>query len=64
MPSLKDEIESRFDQLEEMMLSRSYAEAEELLPSITKLTSILTEEQRDFIGAARLAIEENLDWFN
>ena len=62
MSAIKEKIESRFDQLEILMRSKSYTEAEELLPSITKFTSVLTEEQRDFLGAARLAIAENLDW--
>jgi hypothetical protein len=44
------------------MKARNYAEAEELIPSIAKFTAVLTEEQRDFLGAARLAIAENLDW--
>ena len=43
-------------------IAKGYAEAEELIPSITKFTSVLTEEQRDFVGAARLAIADNLDW--
>jgi hypothetical protein len=64
MSSIRQKIEVRLDELEVMLKNGNYTEAEELLPSITKFTSVLTEEQRDFIGAARLAIEENLDWFN
>jgi hypothetical protein len=45
-----------------MLKNGNYTEAEELLPNITKFTSVLTEVQRDFLGAARLAIEENLEW--
>jgi hypothetical protein len=44
------------------MRARNYAEAEDMISSIAKFTSVLTEEQRDFLGAARLAIAENLDW--
>jgi hypothetical protein len=62
MSAIREKIEARLDQLEAMMKARNYAEAEELLPSITKFASVLTEEQRDFIGAARLSIAENLDW--
>jgi hypothetical protein len=60
--SIRDRVEARLDELEALMKASNYAEAEELLPSITKFASVLTEEQRDFLGAARLAIAENLDW--
>lgn len=62
MSAIREKINARLDELEALMRARNYAEAEELLPSITKFMSVLTEEQRDFIGAARLAIVENLDW--
>jgi len=62
MSAIRQKIETRLDELEALIKARNYAEAEELLPSITKFASVLTEEQRDFLGAARLAIEENLDW--
>jgi len=62
MSPIRQKIETRLDELEALMKARNYADAENLLPSITKFTSVLTEEQRDFIGAARLAIAENLDW--
>ena len=62
MTSIREKIEARLDELEALMKARNYADAEELIPNITKFTSVLTEEQRDFIGAARLAIAENLDW--
>ena len=60
--SIRDRVEARFDELEAFMRAGNYAEAEELIRSIAKFTSVLTEEQRDFLGAARLAIAENLDW--
>ena len=62
MSAIRQKIEVRLDELEDLMKARNYAEAEELIPSIAKFASVLTEEQRDFLGAARLAIAENLDW--
>jgi hypothetical protein len=59
---IRDRIEARFDELEALVKARNYAEAEELIPSIAKFTSVLTDEQRDFLGSARLAIAEKLDW--
>jgi hypothetical protein len=62
MSIIRQKIEARLDQFEALMRARNYAEAEALLPSITKFASVLTEEQRDLLGAARLAIAENMDW--
>ena len=62
MSSIRQKIETRFDELEALMKARNYAQAEVLIPSIAKFTSFLTEEQRDYLGAARLALAGNLDW--
>ena len=62
MSVIRAKIEARLDELEALMNARNYAEAEELIPGIAKFTTVLTEEQRDFLGAARVAIAENLDW--
>jgi hypothetical protein len=62
MSAIRQKIEARLDELEALLRDRNYAEAENLLPSIAKFTSVLTEEQRDFLNAVRFAIAENLDW--
>jgi len=62
MPTIREKIEVRLDELDALMKARNYAEAEELILSIAKFTSALTEEQRDFLNAVRFAIAENLDW--
>ena len=62
MAAIRQKIEARLDELESLMKARNYAEAEELIPGIAKFTTVLTEEQRDFLGAARVAIANNLDW--
>ena len=38
------------------------AEAEALVESASKFFSILSDEDRDFINAARLAIDSNMAW--
>ena len=62
MSAIRQKIEARLDELEALMKARNYAEAEELIPSIAKFMSVLTEEQRDYLNAVRFAIAENLDW--
>ena len=62
MSAIRQKIETRFDELEALMKARNYADAEELIPSIAKFTSVLTEEQRDFLQCVKIAIAENLDW--
>lgn len=64
MSAISEKIEARLDELEMLMKNGKYAEAEELIQSITKFTSVLTEEQRDFMGAAKLAIADKINWSN
>lgn len=60
--SIRDRIEARIDELEALMRLGKFGDAEVLLPSITKFMSILTEDQRDFVNAVRVAIGKNLNW--
>ena len=64
MSAIREKIEARLDELEMLMKNGQYAEAEELIQSITKFTSILTEEQRDFMGAVKLAIADKINWIS
>lgn len=59
---LKLIIESRVSKLELLLNSGKYQEAETLIANITKFTSVLSEEQRDFINAAKYAVSENIPW--
>jgi len=62
MSAIRERIEALLDELEVLLKNGKNTEAEELLPSITKFTSVLTEEQRDFLNAVRFAVAKNLDW--
>jgi hypothetical protein len=55
-------MEARIDELEALMRAANYAEAETLPPQITKFTSVLTEEQRDFVNAVKAAVKDSVDW--
>ena len=60
--SVRDRIEVRIDELEALMRAGNYAEAKELLTSITKFASVLTEEQRDLVNAAKFSLSQTIDW--
>ena len=53
-------IESRFIQLEKLMNSDDIIGIQELLPSLSKFFSALSEEQREYLLAARLRVSEQL----
>lgn len=62
MSVIRQKIEVRIDELEDLMRAGNYAEAELLLPSITKFASVLTEEQRDFVNAVKVAMKNGVAW--
>jgi hypothetical protein len=60
--ALKEIIEQRIFELENLMQSGNYEEAEKLIPNITKFCAVLSEEQRDFINAAKYAVAQSEKW--
>lgn len=66
---LKEKIKLRFDTLEESLRRGEYLtsddkrrEALELVASISKFTSALSEGERDFVIAAKVAINDQHPW--
>ena len=67
MNTIRAKIEARLDALEEALQRQDHLAEDpvtvlELIGSISKFYSLLTEEQRDFIQAARWAISEKKEW--
>lgn len=60
--SLKAKIENRISELEELLKAGDYEKASLLLPNLTKFYSIFSEEQREFVSAARYAVDNNEEW--
>ena len=64
--SIRQLIEDRLNLVEQMLISRKHISdpdtALEMIASVSKFYSVLTEEQRDFINAARWAIDEQKEW--
>ena len=64
--TIKDKIKQRMDQLQEWMESNYHIENSEevyaLSTSVSKFWSVLSEEDRDYIQAARHAIEDKVEW--
>jgi len=64
--SLRVKIKERLDNLQMMMESNQHlhnnAEVEDLINEISKFWPGLKEEDRDYIQAARFAVEEKLEW--
>ena len=64
--TIRQRIEDRLNLLESMLTSQRHISdpdfAFETIATVSKFYSVLTEEQRDFINAARWAIEEQKEW--
>ena len=64
--SIRDTITSRMDHLQELMESNAHFDrpeyVEDVISSVSKFWSALSEEDRDYIHGARYAIEENIYW--
>jgi hypothetical protein len=66
MSDLRETINERMDRLQEMMESNLHLEKPRIVMehtyTVSKFWSVLSEEDRDYIHAARDAIEEKLEW--
>ena len=66
MATIRERVDERLTQLEQDLkegLHLSKPEAvEDKIASISKFSSILTDGDRDFVAAARLALEEKREW--
>lgn len=67
--SLPEKIKSRLDGLEEGLRAGKHlagdegqAEMASLLSNVAKFYSALDDGERDFVNAARLAVEDKLPW--
>ena len=66
MSTIRQRIEERLNLLESMLSAQKHLsdpdDVLEMIASVSKFYSVLTEEQREFVQAARLAVEERKDW--
>ena len=56
--SLREKSQLRLDELEELMNANDIEGMQQLLPSISKFYSVLSEEEREYVQAARIRILE------
>ena len=66
MTELRDKITIRMDHLQALMESNSHLNRRdyvlEVIASVSKFWSVLSEEDQDYIHGARYVIDENLEW--
>ena len=64
--NIRERIQTRLDELASLLESQAHIHAPELvtekLESVAKFWSALSEEEREFISAVRLALKEGLEW--
>lgn len=66
--NIRGKIRNRLDSLEILLIEAKHLdpagklEVEVLIESISKFWSVLSDADRDFVGAARHAIAQNLPW--
>ena len=64
--TVKDKINERMDKLQAWMESNYHLEHPDdvidLIQSVSKFWSVLSEEDRDYIHGAQYAIEEKMEW--
>jgi hypothetical protein len=66
MSDLRKKITSRMDELEDLMNENTHISeperVDEMISSVSKFWSVLSEEDRDYLQAARWAMEEKQIW--
>jgi len=66
MVTAREKLKSRIDKLEGIMQSNEYLnnplEAMQLINKLSNYWGVMTEEDREFIQAAQMAIEDKLVW--
>lgn len=64
--TIRERIQTRLDELASLLESQSHIHAPELvtekLESVTKFWSVLSEEEREFVSAVRIAKNDQIHW--
>ena len=67
--TVRHKIQTRLDRLEAQLKAGEHLRSAEgvvavltTIASVTKFWRVMTDEERDFVNAARVAIEEGLEW--
>jgi hypothetical protein len=67
--NIKEKISARLDDLEKHLVAGHHLKSAEgaiaeldLISSVAKFASILSDEERDFINAAKMAVADKVEW--